>query len=175
MQVVGLGKKNGDGCGDRRWLNVVSMIMEAHIGVGIRGKKGTQVSESIIHYNIGSEIIRLCSQPVQIPSGSAALSWQMGISQSLLLSIIISFILYVASFAITSTTTLFLSLLIHTLIDRFTSTAHSPSSNMPSRHPSHVSSPLPFREYNLTSLFIQIGSQSSKFSQISHFIQTSPY
>ena len=46
--VVGLAKKNG------KWItlaigdgaNDVSMIMEAHIGVGIRGKEGTQAVRS---------------------------------------------------------------------------------------------------------------------------------
>ena len=163
--VVGLAKRNGRwvrlGIGDG--ANDVSMIMEAHIGVGIRGKEGTQVSESVIRYCIGSEIIGLCHQPVQIPSGSPALSWQMGVSQSLLVPIIHSFFLYVGSFAITSTRTSFLSLLRYSLsllmdtLDRFTSLIGSPCSTMPSGHPGHVSSPLPLREYNLTSLIIQIG------------------
>lgn len=46
--VVGLAKSNGNwitlSIGDG--ANDVSMIMEAHIGVGIRGKEGTQAVRS---------------------------------------------------------------------------------------------------------------------------------
>lgn len=58
-QVVGIAKKNskwitlsiGDGAND------VPMIMEAHIGIGISGKEGTQVRYL---NNLGCKISRLC-------------------------------------------------------------------------------------------------------------------
>jgi len=52
--VVGLAKKNGTwitlAIGDG--ANDVSMIMEAHIGVGIRGKEGSQAARTA-DYSIG--------------------------------------------------------------------------------------------------------------------------